>query len=130
MFHISLINNPSGGIIILPVNFICSIRKSDVDLEKKFLSVYDIQKINIFEEQVFNDTGYSVCSLYFLKKNYEYNVDIKIYIYPSKEMCIKLNEENDYTIGRNFSLPQNSMYKIQRATKNNYINITNILQMY
>lgn len=129
-FMISLINNPcQGGILILPVNFISSIRKADVKLRKKFLSVYAIQLINIFEEQVFDDTGYSVCSLYFLNKNYKYDDDIKIYIYPSqKEMRIQLHEENDYTIGGEiYSLPQNNTYKIQRATKNNQTNITNIL---
>ena len=57
-----------GGIIIIPLNFISSIRKSDITLREKFLKIYSIHTINIFEESVFEDTSYSVCSLYFTKK--------------------------------------------------------------
>jgi hypothetical protein len=35
-------NTCSGGIVILPLNFICSIRKQDIYLRKKFLSKYSI----------------------------------------------------------------------------------------
>ena len=57
-----------GGIIIIPLNFLSSIRKADVELREKFLAIYSINIINIFEEQVFDDTSYSVCSIYFVKK--------------------------------------------------------------
>lgn len=120
-----------GGIIILPLNFMCSIRKADVELRKQFLSVYSIQLVNIFEEQVFDDTSYAVCSMYFINKSSDYHVeeDIQIHIYPSKkELTLKLNEDNNYTIGGEiYKLPMNSTYKIQRATKTNQTNMTNIL---
>ena len=54
-----------GGILIVPLNFICSIRKSDIELRKKFIQKYDILILNIFEEKVFNDTSYSICSFQF-----------------------------------------------------------------
>jgi hypothetical protein len=49
--------------------------------------------------------------------------------YPSKrEMNISLTAENNYTIGGDiYNLPQNSKYKVQRATKKTTKNITNIL---
>lgn len=118
-----------GGIIIIPLNFISSIRKGDIELRKKFLEKYSIKKINIFEEQVFNDTSYTVCSIYFVKKQNDEDNNIKIYIYPSKkEMIVKLNNENNYTIGGEvYNLPQNSKYIVERATKKTKGNITNIL---
>jgi hypothetical protein len=107
-----------GGIIIVPLNFISSIRKSDVELRKRFLEIYLIKIVNIFEEQVFDDTGYSVCSIYFMKKNIDNN-NVKLYIYPScKEMVITLTAENNYTIGGEiYTIPQDPKYKVQRATK-------------
>ena len=57
-----------GGIIIIPLNFLSSIRKADIALRKHFLERYSIQIVNIFEEQVFDDTSYAVCSIYFMKK--------------------------------------------------------------
>jgi hypothetical protein len=119
-----------GGIIIIPLNFISSIRKSDIELRKNFLDIYSIKIINIFEEQVFDDTKYAVCSIFFIKKTIEVN-NIKIYIYPyNKEMNISLNHENNYTIGGEiYNIPQNPKYIIQRATKDtkDTKNITNIL---
>lgn len=116
-----------GGIIIVPLNFISSIRKSDIELRKQFLKKYSIKIINIFEEQVFDDTSYTVCSIYFLRK--ENDNFIKIYIYPSKkEMKINLTSENNYTIGGEiYNLPQSSKYTVQRATRETKENITNIL---
>lgn len=127
----SLINsNAAGGIIIVPLNFISSIRSTDINLRKDFLEKYDINIINIFEEQVFEDTTYTVCSIYFTKKVKETN-SIKIYIYPSKvNFDVVLSVENNYTIGGEiYNLPQNSDIKIERATKlsKNIENITNIL---
>jgi len=44
-------NNCQGGIIIIPLNFISSVRKKDIDLRKRFILKYDIIKLNIFEEK-------------------------------------------------------------------------------
>lgn len=115
-----------GGIMIIPLNFISSIRKGDIELRKNFLCKYSMEVINIFEERVFDDTSYSVCSILFTP-----NKDNKsnVYIYPSnKHMEIELNEDNNYTIGGEvYKLPINNKYKIERATKETKKNITNIL---
>lgn len=129
-FIVNIISNVChGGIIIIPLNFISSIRKADIELRKRFLEKYSINIINIFEEQVFNDTSYAVCSVSFTRK---LNIEIKsidIYIYPSKkEMSMNLNSENNYTIGGEiYNLPQNPKYTIKRATRDTKENITNIL---
>lgn len=118
-----------GGIIIIPLNFLSSIRKSDVELRKKFLEKYAINIVNIFEEQVFDDTSYAVCSIYFVIKKHDEINNIKFYIYPTKkEINISLTAENNYTIGGEiYNIKQTPKYKVQRATRETEKDITNIL---
>jgi hypothetical protein len=110
-----LTNNPIGGIIIIPLNFFCSIRQMDIELRKKFLNTYKIVQLNIFEESVFGDTTYTVCSF-----QYEYkpnsNSPIPITLYPSKhKINFKLDEDNNYTIGGEiYNIPEQNEYKITR----------------
>jgi hypothetical protein len=131
-FIISIIkNNCIGGIIIIPLNFISSIRKNDIELRKQFLEKYNIQIINIFEEKVFKDTSYSVCSIQFKLKIKDELNKINCNIYPeNKKIEFNLNSENNYIIGGEiYKLPINKNYIIERATKNTKYNdcITNIL---
>lgn len=125
-------DNPLGGIIIIPLNFWCSIRECDINLRKRFLEIFNIIKLNIFEEQVFDDTSYTVCSFQFvLNKNLNKENNINIKIYPSKkDLNIILNNENNFTIGGDiYKLPQNKQIKIDRLTIKNFIKkdfITNI----
>ena len=126
----NIIENVSeGGIIIVPLNFISSIRKSDIELRRKFLEKYSINIINIFEEQVFDDTSYTICSILFSSVRSKVDPNIKVYIYPSKKCFTTiLEEKNNYTIGGEiYNLPQNPNYRIERATKKTKTNITNIL---
>jgi hypothetical protein len=46
-----------GGILIVPLNFFCSIRISDIDLRKQFLETYQIIRMNLFDDAVFDDTN-------------------------------------------------------------------------
>jgi hypothetical protein len=117
-----------GGIIIIPLNFISSIRKGDIELRKQFIDKYNIKIINIFEERVFDDTKYAVCSIYFLKKVDNVNVTTA-FIYPYKKtLDIELSIDNNYTIGGEiYNLPHDNKYKISRATKYSQDDITNIL---
>jgi len=126
--------NCLGGILIVPLNFISSIRKCDIDIRKEFLNKYDIIIVNIFEESVFDDTSYTICSFQFkLKDTADTNTIPRsiCYIYPSKKtISFNLNDDNNYTIGGEiYNLKQNPKYKIDRATKlfknENYF--TNIL---
>lgn len=127
-FLINLINSKCiGGIIIIPLNFICSIRQNDINLRKKFIQKFNIKIINIFEEQVFDDTKYSVCSIFF--DNEINDKDIDIFVYPSKrKINTTLTEKNNYTIGGEiYNLKINKDCKVERATKYNKDNTTNIL---
>ena len=120
-----------GGILIVPLNFICSIRKSDVELRQQFIDKYNIIHINIFEEQVFDDTSYAICSFQFMLKTNTIENTIKCSIYPSKkEIQFVLHGKNNYTIGGEiYNLTQNLNYKIDRATylMKEQTNFTNVL---
>lgn len=116
-------NTCLGGILTIPLNFWSSIRKSDIELRKNFLEKYSIILINIFEERVFDDTSYTICSFQFKIKENDNNNDsqIKMIIYPSKkELTIELNNDNNYIIGGDiYKLDINNEYKISRLTKKN-----------
>lgn len=123
-------NHPIGGIIIIPLNFWSSIRKADIQLRKRFLDKFDIIHLNIFEEQVFNDTTTTVCSFQFELRRGSFN-SIPITIFPSQlQLLVSLSEENNYTIGGEiYNLHINPIYSITRITRKNYTTngLTNIL---
>ena len=123
-------NRCIGGIIIVPLNFWSSIRKNDILLRKSFLEIYDIIQLNIFEERVFDDTSYTVCSFQFEQKQNMIINEIKITINPSNvKITTILNEGNNYLIGGDiYKLESKNVYKITRLTnKNKKKQNTNIL---
>ena len=121
-----LSNTCLGGILIIPLNFWSSIRIGDINLRKAFLEKYDVVLLNIFEEQVFDDTTYTICSFQFeLKKisneNSNENSKLNIIVYPSKTTInTELDSTNNYMIGGSiYSLKLKNNYKITRLTKKN-----------
>jgi hypothetical protein len=124
-----------GGILIIPLNFWSSIRIADINLRKEFLKKYDIILLNIFEEQVFDDTSYTICSFQFkIRSNIDNDTDIvsnlNIVIYPSKtNMIATLNDSNNFMIGGDiYNLKLKNVYKVTRLTsKNKTKSNTNIL---
>ena len=126
-----LTNNCLGGIFIIPLNFWSSIRLADIELRKLFLEKYNVLLLNIFEEQVFDDTSYTICSFQFeFKKNNDNNNKLNIMIYPSKTIIkTELNNNNNFMIGGDiYNLKLKHTYKISRLTKKNITKLnTNIL---
>ena len=120
---------PDGGIIIIPLNFWSSIREGDISLRRLFLGKFEVERLNIFEERVFDDTTYTICSFLFYKKKTDR--PIQIFIFPGKkEFEYNLDENNNYLIGGNiYNLENSGKYKVTRLTKENKLdkNITNIL---
>lgn len=106
-----------GGIIIIPLNFFSDERTI---LKNEFLSKYQVKKLNIFEETVFSDTTYTVCSFFFYKKdNIEQEIDIEFF--PSKKnVSFKIEKKFDYKIGGDF-LNNIKKYKldVKRLVENN-----------
>ena len=125
-------NRCLGGIIIIPLNFWSSIRKADIELRRDFLEIYNIVHMNIFEEQVFDDTTSTVCSFQFSLKKSPLSSSslLKMTIYPIKKYIeILLNKENQYTIGGEiYQLKTKNKYSITRLTSKNIDKMnTNIL---
>ena len=118
-------NRPDGGILIVPLNFWSSIRKSDIDLRRKFMNTFNIVQLNIFEEQVFDDTAYTVCAFLFIAatENREINIDV----FPSKmNMKVMLSDQNNFTIGGEiYDLPCRGDYTMTRLTTKNATNANN-----
>ena len=119
-----------GGILIIPLNFWSSIRLADILLRKSFLSIYIIKILNIFEEQVFDDTMYTICSFQFEPRINNESNNIDINVFPSKiKIITELNDSNNYMIGGEiYNLKLKNNYKITRlTTKNKDKSNTNIL---
>jgi hypothetical protein len=82
--------------------------------------------MNIFEERVFDDTTYTVCSFQFIYRKCSLPMNerehtMKIDIYPNRQQIeINLNEKNDYLIGGDiYYLPTSNKYSISRLTTKN-----------
>lgn len=113
---------PDGGIIVLPLNFWCSIRRADISLRQRFIETFDIERVNLFEEQVFNDTTSAVCSVSFrLTSEKEKKNSIPFVIYPDKTLfSFTLSKETNYGIGGDiYSLPQSREIYVNRLTRKN-----------
>ena len=115
-----IINKCLGGIVIVPLNFWCSIRVKDTILRKEFLNTYKIILNNVFEEKVFDDTTYCVCCFQFYLKKDTRNNNIPTTFYPSnKKIDILLNNANNYIIGGELYKKNKTKYTIERLTKDN-----------
>ena len=105
----------SGGILIVPLNFICSPRYK---LRKSFLEKYTIERLNIFEEDVFSDTSYTVCSFKFSKQTFPVSTSIDTLIYPTGENIeLSLHRDNNYTIGLELFPTLKTEYRIRRLVE-------------
>lgn len=128
----SLINNPpKGGILVLPLNFWCS----DVHMRKAFLKHFKVHRVNVFEEDMFANTTYTVCAFSFeyehlLKYPIEDQVRrIPMTFYPNKiSKEFLLSKKNNFTIGGHiYRLPQNTNYLVNRLVANKNHPNTNII---
>ena len=119
-----LTNQCVGGILIIPLNFWSSIRKKDVELRRDFLRVYNLVRMNIFEEQVFDDTTTTVCAFQFRRGQPTVSPRTPLpfpatcIIYPSGiAIDTEMTETNNYTIGGEiYQLQTNTIYTITRLT--------------
>jgi len=110
----------NGGILIVPLNFIS---ENSFRLRELFFSRYKIIRLNIFEENVFDDTSYTVCSFQFEKQElYPLTppyTQIKTFMYPSgKETKLILDSKHHFTIGKSLFPNVKSEYNVRRLVEN------------
>ena len=95
--HQIIRGNCHSGIIIIPLNFFSSLKKQDITLRKNFMKRYKIIKLNIFEEQVFDNTTYTVCSMKFIRNNINMLLQkINVTFYPKKLNKNLIFEDNKH----------------------------------
>tara|TARA_Y100000004_G_C8931156_1_gene420024 strand:- start:99 stop:1094 length:996 start_codon:yes stop_codon:yes gene_type:complete len=110
-----------GGILIIPLNFIS---EDSHKLRELFFSKYRITRLNIFEEDVFDDTSYTVCSFQFEKHDLYPLIPpytkINTFIYPTKENIeLTLDSSNRFTIGKALFPNIKSEYNVRRLVAGN-----------
>ena len=135
-FFVGLLTNRCvGGIVVVPLNFWCSVRKMDVDLRKRFLETYRVERMNVFEERVFDDTSYTVCCFQFgIRGNADEtegpddgSFEISMYPGAGRRFAVRLDDANNHTFGGEiYALPTNDRYAISRLVRGGTPN-TNIL---
>lgn len=107
-----------GGCLILPLNFWCGNEPGDLILRGKFLSKYIVLQLNIFEEKVFEDTAYSVCSFNFTKSNHICSSQkISATFYPSNTPYqLELTAKTKWIIGYHIlnTVPTGNKIKLLR----------------
>ncbi|MBU2579283.1 hypothetical protein KKA09_04190 [Patescibacteria group bacterium] len=99
---ISSILSCDEGIIIVPLNFLCA--ENSKKIRELFFEKFEIVKLNIFSERVFDDTTYNVISFYFKKKQkiFEKNI-IDATIYPeNKKIKLLLEKKYGWQFGGDF----------------------------
>ncbi len=106
---ISSILNCEEGIIIVPLNFLCA--ENSRKIRELFFEKFEIVKLNIFSEQVFDDTTYNVVSFYFKKRLVKSRENIiEATIYPeNKKIKLTLKKECGWQFGGEF------VYKIKNT---------------
>jgi hypothetical protein len=104
LYQVSIFSilNCEEGILIVPLNFLCA--ENSKKIRNLFFDKFEIVKLNIFSEQVFEDTTYNVISFYFRRKNegLEKN-EISAIIFPEKkEINFTIEKKHDWQLGGNF----------------------------
>lgn len=90
-----------GGILVIPSNFFLDERTEKIRIE--FFNKFKVERINMFEDKMFEFTSYNVCAFKFNKrlKNNKIKEDIvEVVNYPSKlNAQIILTEDTGYRLG-------------------------------
>jgi hypothetical protein len=103
----------AGGILIVPLNFISS---EDNKVRDLFFHEYHITDMRIFEEKVFEDTDYTVCSFQFSKGKQETPFRATILPY-NKTLDILLEEKYGWRVAGEIYRRHSPKYKIGRLLK-------------
>ncbi|TSC93748.1 MAG: Uncharacterized protein CEN91_126 [Candidatus Berkelbacteria bacterium Licking1014_85] len=104
LYQISIFSilNCEEGILIVPLNFLCA--ENSKKIRELFFYKFEIVKLNIFSEQVFNDTTYNVISFYFEKRRNVFDKNIiEATIYPeNKKIKLILEKKYNWQFGGEF----------------------------
>ncbi len=104
LYQVSIFSilNCEEGILIVPLNFLCA--ENSQKIRNLFFDKFEIIKLNIFSEQVFEDTTYNVISFYFRRKkdNLEKS-KISATIFPEKkQIAFTIEKKCNWQFGGDF----------------------------
>lgn len=90
------------GILIVPLNFFCA--ENSKKIRNLFFEKFEIVKLNIFSQQVFEDTTYNVISFYYKKKKiFSDKNAISATIFPEEKVINFIIEKRfGWQLGGNF----------------------------
>jgi len=117
---INSILNSEEGILIVPLNFLSA--ENSNKTRRLFFEKFKIVSLNIFEEQVFEDTTYNVISFYYKKKmrQSEKNI-IDTHVFPNnKKIKFMLDKKHGWQLGGEFRSkidPVGNLLGVYRATE-------------
>ncbi len=104
LYQVSIISmlNSDEGIIIVPLNFLSA--ENSKKTRNLFFEKFQIVKLNIFSEQVFEDTTYNVVAFYYKKKNKATEKDIiNATVFPEKKKInFTVEKKYDWQLGGEF----------------------------
>ncbi|PKP58597.1 MAG: hypothetical protein CVT88_07015 [Candidatus Altiarchaeales archaeon HGW-Altiarchaeales-1] len=104
LYQVSIFSilNCEKGILIVPLNFLCA--ENSKKIRNLFFDKFNIVELNIFSEQVFEDTTYNVISFYFERKKDDLDKN-KIFatIFPEKkEITFTVEKKFNWQLGGDF----------------------------
>ena len=114
--------NAEGGIFIVPLNFLCSEQAKSIRC--LFFGKFKIEKCKVFEEAVFDDTDYTVCAFYYVKKNEQTQsdvVEVEFVGTNSESISFNISKKYGWILGEEFRkwLKNNSTQGVCRWTEDN-----------
>jgi len=110
------------GILIVPLNFLCA--ENSKKIRNLFFEKFKIVKLNVFSQQVFEDTTYNVISFYYKKKKgFSDKNKISATIFPKKE---KIN----FVIERKFGWQLGGNFINQVKNAKNYLEIFRLTENF
>ena len=118
IFINQMIQKPiKGGLIIIPINFL--IGKESEKIRNKFLNIYNIIHVNIFEKKMFEYTSQSVITLLFMNK-YENANQLQ-----NQNMNMNVNQnmninDNQLNQNQNMNINDNQLNQNQNMNQNQY----------
>ena len=104
LYQVSIISmlNSDEGIIIVPLNFLSA--ENSHKTRNLFFEKFQIVKLNIFSEQVFEDTTYNVVAFYYRKRKTIAEKDvINATVFPEKKKInFTVEKKYDWQLGGEF----------------------------
>jgi hypothetical protein len=114
LYQVSLkaISKSNEGIVIVPLNFLSA--ENSEKIREIFFDKFRITRLNIFTQQVFDDTTYNVVSFHYIKKDKNVNKMIfDAHIFPNDyKVRIELNKKHGWQLGGEFISRINSVKNV------------------